>query len=370
MKLRDIPKMEVQRHMSPEIQYMQSHAHLYVDRIIKNTRSFPQISSIDDLPPGAIRTLRGGRMSALYSVAIENELIVIKMRRDGIEAECEALEAWRRVKVPVPTVLKMGTLADTKTMTGVKYLLLDFVLDRSGDPAPTGADYLERHPSAAHRVGRLLGRTLARMHRAKTDRTFGEYADMGHSNRSPYRSWNKYLLGYLDAYRPYLVSLGLTRKLVKRLETTIRDAEFGTVGTYVHGDYSLRNVMIDSRKPLRAVVFDPNPVIGDPSWDIAILMNNRDYALRRYAWEPQDQAYRKIAKREERFLEGFWASYRNASRERVPLSHIRIAQLLQTLLHLATEERKEYARPEEKAVEIRSRRETLFELIGTLTMNS
>ena len=50
----------------------------------------------------------------------------------------------------------------------------------------------------------------------------------------------------------------------------------------MHGDVSIRNVGIHSYHPLTVGLFDPNPLSGDPSWDIAPLMNNVAFNELRY----------------------------------------------------------------------------------------
>jgi aminoglycoside phosphotransferase (APT) family kinase protein len=142
---------------------------------------------------------------------------------------------------------------------------------------------------------------------------------------------------------------------------------FPSRGTYLHGDYSLRNIMIVSSLRLRAVIFDPNPLIGDPSWDVAVLFNNRDFRRRRYEWEPSNPEYRKGYRIEQRFFEGFLQSYRRAREEKLDLASVRISQLIHTIVSLQTEERKQYPRKKkEKELELRVRREALFERFGSL----
>jgi hypothetical protein len=207
--------------MPIEVQRLQKNAHVYVKAIIERTQAFPELRSIEELPPGAIELLEGGNASALYSLYTDKEFAVIKLRNDGIEAEHEALTAWARKGVRVPTIRKKGIVPSTKRTSPVKYLILDFVTDKQGEQAPTGTAYLRKNPRRARRLGQLMGRTLARMHRAKSDRTFGEFGDLSGSNRSPLRSWNQYLLGYAHLHRRYLLRIGISRRSLAALTQAI-----------------------------------------------------------------------------------------------------------------------------------------------------
>ncbi|MDB5244560.1 MAG: hypothetical protein JWN18_430 [Parcubacteria group bacterium] len=369
MRLEDIARMPAQTHMPHEIQRLQREAPRYVRAIIEKTKTFPKVKSIDELEPGSIELLEGGVASALYSVRNLDELVVIKLRKDGIEAERESLEAWAKEGVRIPTIRHQGVVPKSLEKAKIKYLLLDFIVNKKGERASTGVAFLRKNPNRARQMGQVLGRTLARMHRAKSKRSFGEFADTVGKSKTPIRTWNKYLLGYVRLHHTYLQRLGISRRLLRQLMRSIEKIRFSSRGIYVHGDYSLRNVMVESSKPLKIVVFDPNPLIGDPSWDIAILFNNRDYRRKRYEWDPTVPHYREAYRIEERFFDGFWKSYRLATRKNISLDKIRIAQLIQTIIHLQAEEHKTYQSKAMNELEVRVRREVLFERFGSLDLD-
>lgn len=368
MKFKDIPRMSVLKHMPPAVQSLQKHAPHYIRRLIEKTRAFPEVRTLEDLEPGSIKTLRGGYASALYSIETKENFVVAKLRSDGVEAEHEAIEAWNAHGVPVPTIRRKGILTGTKHLPQMKYLLMDFIANKKGDRALTGTAYLDKNPGRSRRVGQIMGRTLARMHRATSSRTFGEYADMTGSTAGPLKSWNSYLMGYLKLHRGYLQYIGLGRRLIQELTKKIRAMRFPAPGVYLHGDYSLRNVMVVSSNPLKIVVFDPNPLIGDPSWDVAVIFNNRDYRRKRYEWEPSNPEYRRIHRRDQRFFEGFWRSYRLASTEKIDHERIWISQLIQSIIHLQSEEGRHNPDKAEQELEIQVRREALFERFGRLNL--
>jgi hypothetical protein len=72
-------------------------------------------------------------------------------------------------------------------------------------------------------------------------------------------------------------------------------------------------------------LFDPNPLSGDPSWDIAPMMNNVAYNELRHrrAGVPSKELVRDRG-----LLDGFWESYPGDVAEESLLS----AQLVQAVL--------------------------------------
>ena len=74
----------------------------------------------------------------------------------------------------------------------------------------------------------------------------------------------------------------------------------------LHGDVTIRNVGVYSDRPITVGLFDPNPLSGDPSWDIAPMMNNAAFNELRHRREgvPPD-----ALTRDRELLAGFWESY-------------------------------------------------------------
>ena len=96
-------------------------------------------------------------------------------------------------------------------------------------------------------------------------------------------------------------------------------------GRILHGDVSIRNVAIFGYQPTSVGLFDPNPVSGDPSWDIAPMMNNVAYNELRQRRKGVPSA---VLVRDRELLEGFWESYPAGVAEDSLLS----AQLVQAVL--------------------------------------
>ena len=93
----------------------------------------------------------------------------------------------------------------------------------------------------------------------------------------------------------------------------------------MHGDVTIRNVGVYSYRPITVGLFDPNPLSGDPSWDIAPMMNNaafNEIRQRREGVPPEPLT------RDRELLAGFWESYPDHVAEESLLT----AQLVQAIL--------------------------------------
>ena len=96
-------------------------------------------------------------------------------------------------------------------------------------------------------------------------------------------------------------------------------------GRFLHGDVSVRNVGILGYQPIAVGLFDPNPVSGDPSWDIAPMMNNVAYNELRCR---REGAPSTVLVRDRELLDGFWEAYPGGVAEESLLT----AQLVQAVL--------------------------------------
>jgi aminoglycoside phosphotransferase (APT) family kinase protein len=93
----------------------------------------------------------------------------------------------------------------------------------------------------------------------------------------------------------------------------------------LHGDVTIRNVAVYRDRPITVGLFDPNPLIGDPSWDIAPMMNNVAFNELRASRESQPPA---ALARDRDLSAGFWESYPHDVAEESLLT----AQLVQAIL--------------------------------------
>jgi aminoglycoside phosphotransferase (APT) family kinase protein len=206
----------------------------------------------------------------------------------------------------------------------VKYLLLAALTDEDGRIVRTGADYLNRSPSRARELGRALGAELHCMHQAANPQGFGNFADSPGAERT-YRDWSTYLEDFFGHHADYVRKLGIGAQDIAAVGAFIRRCPFTTVGRYLHGDVTIRNIAICGDRPLRVGLFDPNPVIGDPSWDIAPLMNNVEFNERR---QRRRGVRPEVLLRDRELLAGVWESYAGE----VTQESLLTAQLIQAVL--------------------------------------
>ena len=105
----------------------------------------------------------------------------------------------------------------------------------------------------------------------------------------------------------------------------MRACPFVAEGRFLHGDVTIRNVGVYSYRPITVGLFDPNPLSGDPSWDIAPMMNNVAFNELRDRRESELPA---PLTRDRELLAGFWETYPGEVAEESLLT----AQLMQALL--------------------------------------
>jgi len=162
------------------------------------------------------------------------------------------------------------------------------------------------------------------MHQAVDKKGFGNFADSPGSERT-YRSWSGYLEDFLLLHADLVRQLGISEGRMQATLAFIRGCPFVAEGRFLHGDVSVRNVGIFRYQPIAVGLFDPNPVSGDPSWDIAPMMNNVAYNELRCR---RERVPSSVLVRDRELLEGFWESYPGGVAEESLLT----AQLVQAVL--------------------------------------
>ena len=137
-------------------------------------------------------------------------------------------------------------------------------------------------------MGEALGAELARLHEAVDPDGFGNFGDAPGTER-PYDSWGAYLSDYLAAHHDFLTGLGVSEEQLRRTHDVIRATRFVDEPRFLHGDVSVRNLAVYGDDPMVVGLFDPNPVSGDPSWDLAPVANKVALAeeLRRRGGAPE-----------------------------------------------------------------------------------
>jgi fructosamine-3-kinase len=298
--------------------------------VLEDSGEFPDLPGLHQLAPEQVVELEGGVDAATYLVRCPHRDVVVKLKSNGLEAEARALRAWRPYTAHIPEVLGSGTVPSAGERP-TKYLILAALKNDEGQIVETADEYLERSPASARELGRALGAELHRMHQAVDQTGFGNFADSPGSDRT-YRTWGGYLEDFLALHADLVRQLGVGEDRVRATLAFIRACPFVAEGRFLHGDVSIRNVGVFRDQPFTVGLFDPNPLSGDPSWDIAPMMNNVAYNELR---QRRKRAPSEVLLRDRELLKGFWESYPGGVAEESLLT----AQLVQAVLQ--AEHRKE-----------------------------
>jgi aminoglycoside phosphotransferase (APT) family kinase protein len=291
--------------------------------VIEESGEFPDLPKLDQLSDDQVVSMGGGVDAATYLVKCPDRDVVVKLNSQGLEAEARALRAWKPYTERVPEVLGLGTVPSSGE-PGIKYLLLPALKNDDGEVVETADDYLERSPESARELGRAVGLELHRMHQAVDETGFGNFADSPGSERT-YDSWSAYLEDFFVLHADFVQQLGVDDDQIQAVGAFIRSCSFVAEGRFLHGDVTIRNVGVYSYRPITVGLFDPNPLSGDPSWDIAPMMNNaafNEIRHRREGVPPEPLT------RDRELLAGFWESYSDHVAEESLLT----AQLVQAIL--------------------------------------
>ena len=291
--------------------------------VLEDSGEFPDLPGLDQLTPEQVVELGGGVDAATYLVRCPHRDVVVKLDSSGLEAEARALRAWKPYTPRVPEVLGLGTVP-SKDERSMKYLILAALKNDEGQIVETADEYLERSPASARELGRTLGAELHRMHQAVDEAGFGNFADSPGSERT-YSSWGGYLEDFFALHADLVRQLGIGEERMQATLAFIRACPSVAEGHLLHGDVSIRNVGILDYQPMTVGLFDPNPLSGDPSWDIAPMMNNVAYNELRAR---REGAPLTVLERDRELLEGFWETYPGRLAEESLLT----AQLVQAVL--------------------------------------
>jgi fructosamine-3-kinase len=291
--------------------------------VLEDSGEFPDLPGLNQLTPEQVVTLEGGVDAATYLVRCPRRDVVVKLKSNGLEAEARALRAWKPYTPRVPEVLGFGTVPSMGERSA-KYLVLAALKNDEGRIVETAAEYLDRSNASARELGRAVGAELHRMHQAVDETGFGNFADSPGSERT-YRSWSGYLEDFFSLHAGLVQQLGISEDRIQATLAFIRACPFVAEGRFLHGDVSVRNVGIFHYQPITVGLFDPNPLSGDPSWDIAPMMNNVAYNELR---QRREGAPSEVLVRDRELLDGFWESYPGGVAEESLLT----AQLVQAVL--------------------------------------
>lgn len=320
------------QNLSPEIKRLRRRAPRYFRELIEKSYIFINYRSLEPLKASDVKLLGGGFNAVTYLVRQQDDYVVVKFDYRGVKAEAEALEAWSNRAARVARVKSQGSIASTRHyLKPVRYIIFEGVVCSKGQPAPLADNYLKKFPGRAKSIGAQLGHELALMHKATTKRTFGEFADMEGDNTRPYKTWNAFLIRYIKFHHDGLLSLGYSEAQLKRLRGRIKAVKFPRTGRYLHGDFGPRNAVIETARPLRLRVIDPNPLIGHPTWDIASLIVHTDYSRRKSELKPTQATYRADFVRRRDILKGLMPSYLSVSGHKINDQRLNVTILVQQI---------------------------------------
>jgi len=297
--------------------------------VLEASDAVPHASSESGIPVQVV-SLGGGADAQTFLVRRAGHDLVVKLSDRGLEAEARALRAWKGTTDCVPDVLDVGTVPTPGGRT-VTYLVLAALLDDDGEVVKTAAEHLLRSPAAAREVGRELGAVLGHMHEARCGSSFGNFADSPGAERA-YGTWGAYLEEFFMQHADHVRGLGVAEPRIDAVRAFIGGCRYVREPRCLHGDVSIRNIAMCSNDPVRIALFDPNPLSGDPSWDIAPMVNNVEFNERRSRVDAGSSA---TLRRDRDLLAGFRASYPGVVGEDALLS----AQLVQAVLQAEHRER-------------------------------
>jgi fructosamine-3-kinase len=324
IKISDVDALPVKETMPLAAQRVRVEAPKFIASIINDTNALMTVDSIEQLREEHIQALSGGVDAATYLVNLPNERVIIKLSYAGLEAEAEAINAWRARHVRTPKVLRTGIVPSTKdTKQPVKFLMQQAMVTSEGRLIETCANYLVHSPKKARQIGTGLGQELAKIHSCVSTRLFGEFKDAAGSHSS-YHTWNGYVVDAIKYNASYLEELGIEQSAVKSVIDFAKQHTFVSRGRYIHGDFSIRNVALKSYEPLKLSVFDPNPLIGDPSWDISFLINNYELQKRRRAYDDSQHDLYTMHQQ-------LWIGFKQGYARKIHEKSLLVAQFIQAI---------------------------------------
>lgn len=355
MKRTHIATLPVEEDAPADKRRVRIQAPKYIQSVIEETRAIPEFKSLDEVRSEFLKPLSGGVNAATYLLQSPKLQAILKFNYKGVEAEAEALRVWRDRQAHVPKVYAHGVVPVTKHMKQpIKFLLQQALLDTHNRVVETCDNFLVHTPNKAREIGRLMGVELKKMHSCVAKRHFGDFADSVGS-LSTYSSWNTFMQDYLKSRAPYLQSIDITSEQLTTISAFIDHCRFVKRGRYIHGDFSIRNAAVKSYDPLQIYLFDPNPIIGDPTWDIANFYNNHEYKKRRVKY---DKTIHDLYVRDRQLLTGFRQGYAR----RIPQEALMASRLIQASLQAEFQEA-QLKQGEGEKIAVQVRKEFIYDLI-------
>jgi aminoglycoside phosphotransferase (APT) family kinase protein len=163
----------------------------------------------------------------------------------------KSYDAWRSIGVPVPEVFASGEAS------GLQFIIMEYL---NGDVFT-----FDKHMEQQVAVMRNMGSLLATMHTVK----MSGYGYLDRGGKGTFKSWDGYL-AYRYTPRWIVESGHLTSTQASLMKAFIADiAREQIEPVLLHGDFKPKNMFVGAMGNVIAVT-DPQLLVGDALWDIAI----------------------------------------------------------------------------------------------------
>ncbi len=268
MEISEIPSHIISSDLHPEVVLLRKAAPNCFVSLIESCK-LGNVESIRDIPTSYVSVLQGGARSACFLLHSDNRPVVIKLRNEDTEDEAVFLEEWAKVGASTPSVISHGKISATVDIpTPVNYIVIEVIKQADGQLSKSGKDFLINFPERISELGREMGKVLATMHKTQSNiATFTTEMDEN-GRRIKFNNWRDFLL-----YQINTRAETLSETQMKSFFAGIENVNFPKKPSLVHNDFGLHNILVPDYDLKKMTVIDPNPLFGDPYWDIATQAN-------------------------------------------------------------------------------------------------
>jgi aminoglycoside phosphotransferase (APT) family kinase protein len=241
--------------------------------------------------PRDVQQIHGGKSNFVFEAAVDGEELVLRISQNPTKLQSFMKEQWvvrkvREKKVPAPEILEVAN-----DVIGVPYMIMRKVVGR---PATVVPNHME--------VLREMGHYTALINSiATTD--FGHNFDWSPNELSRHHSWKEYLEDGLRVdglVKTFTRSKILSAANLKKIKEGVkRLASLTGKPTLNHGDMRLKNVMLDDKDAICAIIDWEHATSNlAPYWELAIALHDlgideREAFLEGYGLAPKD--YGKVS---------------------------------------------------------------------------
>lgn len=284
-----------------------------------------------------VSPLRNGRSSSVFLITQGNKDFVIKIMSKGAKAEGEWLKICLQNGVNTPTVYASGYIRPTPELNTkpVGYLVLEGVRNNERAISKNGKDY-EEDEGALQIIASKMGEVLGKIHVIKSDRLFGRFKDNLEFGK-PKKTWTEFLIANLKPGE--LRKLGILKKERQEIIEAIKKIKFPDQGAYCHGDFGVHNGLVVSLEPPIIYIFDPNPLIGDPYWDLAAEFNRIELKKAKALAISDNSQYQKAWKSGQIYFDSFLSAYLRSTNTSIDNRRLVANQIVKILFSVRFEEK-------------------------------